>query len=193
MSITPYIVRVADISDEDLSAVYVGTENAISGGGRSRRGGRGDDDEDDDEAARELVDPVRVALDPAESFASVGEIISLDITASGDGSVNNAGLRVNWNAQVLRLVEIREGGLLSGDGAETSFTSNQAGQGTAAIGVGRLGSAGGVAPNGVIATLDFEVIGVGETQVQIVSAALRDDTGRPVAVDFEPAKVTVGQ
>ncbi len=191
MSITPYIVRVADITDEDLAAVYVGTENAISGGGRSRRGGRNNDDDEDGESVRELTDPIRVALEPAELFASVGDRISLDITASGEGSVNNAGLRVNWNAQILRLLDVREGGMLRSDGARTSFTSNQAGQGTAAIGVGRVGGVGGVDPNGVIATLDFEVIGIGETQVQIVSAALRDEGGRPMAVDFDQATVTV--
>ncbi|MCH8819684.1 MAG: hypothetical protein IIB03_05110, partial [Acidobacteria bacterium] len=108
-------------------------------------------------------------------FASVGDRISLDITASGEGSVNNEGLRVNGNAQVLRLVDVSEGDMLRSDGARTSFTSNQAGQGTAAIGVGRVGSVGGVDPNGVIAILDFEVIGLGVTQVQIVSAALRDE------------------
>ena len=98
---------------------------------------------------------------------------------------------LNWNAQVLRLIDMREGGMLGGDGARTSFTSNQAGGGTAAIGVGRVGSVGGVPPNGVIATLDFEVIGVGESQVQIVSAALRDDGGRPMAVEFDQATVVV--
>jgi hypothetical protein len=43
----------------------------------------------------------------------------------------------------------------------------------------------------VIATLEFEAIGIGQSQVQIVSAALRDESGRPVAVDFEQAQVTV--
>ena len=192
MSITPYIVRMADIDDENLEAVFVGTENAISGGGRASRGGRGNNnDDDDDEPLRELTDPVQVALQPAETFAAVGDRVSLDITASGEGSVNNAGLRVNWNAQVLRLVDVREGGMLSGDGARTSFTSNQAGGGTAAIGVGRVGSVGGVDPVGVIATLDFEVVGIGESQVQIVSAALRDEGGRPMAVEFDQARVSV--
>jgi len=193
MSITPYIVRMADIDAEDLEAVYVGTENAIGGGGGGGRRGnrRGNQDEEFDEQARELTDPVQVSLDPAELFASVGDRFTVDILAKGTGSVNNAGLRVNWNAQVLRLIEVTEGGMLGGDGAPTSFTSNQAGQGTAAIGAGRVGDVGGVDPRGVIATLEFEAIGIGQSQVQIVSAALRDESGRPVAVDFEQAQVTV--
>ena len=194
MSITPYIVRMADIDDEDLEAVYVGTENAISGGGRAGRGGgRNNNADDDEEPLRELSDPVQVAVQPAETFAAVGDTISLDITASGEGDVNNAGLRVNWNAQVLRLLDVREGSMLSGDGARTSFTSNQAGGGTAAIGVGRVGSVGGVDPVGVIATLEFEVIGAGESPVQIVSAALRDEGGRPMAVEFDQATIVVDQ
>ncbi|NKB87424.1 MAG: hypothetical protein GKS06_04300 [Acidobacteria bacterium] len=194
MSITPYIVRMADIDDEDLEAVYVGTENAIAGGGRGRNrrgggGGGGGDGEGDD--VRELTDPVLVSIEPAAAFASIGDRISMDVRASGEGSINNAGLRVNWNSQVLRLIDVSEGSMLSSDGAETSFTHNQAGQGTAAIGVGRVGDVGGVDPFGAIATLEFEVVGAGESQVQVVSAALRDAQGRPVAVDFEQATVTV--
>ena len=83
--------------------------------------------------------------------------------------------------------------MLASDGARTSFTYNQAGQGTAALGVGRVGSVGGVDPTGVLATLEFEVVGEGTTDVQIVSAALRDEQGRPMAVDFDQATVTVEQ
>jgi general secretion pathway protein D len=194
MSITPYIVRMADIDYEDLEAVYVGTENAIGGGGGGgRRGGRGGNNNANDEegSGRDLTDPVQVAISPASTFASVGERISVDITASGSGSINNAGMRVNWNSQVLRMIEIREGSMLGSDGSPTSFTSNQAGGGTAAIGIGRVGAVGGVTPTGVLATIEFECIALGESQVQLVSAALRDAAGRPVAVEFEQAAVTV--
>ena len=192
MSITPYIVRMADIDDVDLEAVYVGTENNISGGGRGNRGrnrGGSDDDEGVDDR-EELDDPILVSLEPAESYASVGDQIRMDIRASGDAGVNNAGMRVSWNPQVLRLSEISEGSLLNGDGARTSFTSNQAGQGSAAIGVGRIG-AGAIDAFGVLATLSFEVIGAGESQVSVVSASLRNEEGQPLPVTFEPATVVV--
>jgi hypothetical protein len=174
--------------------VFVGTENGISGGGRGRSGGGGGRDRDDEGGGdRDLTDPVQVSLRPGNTQAVVGDRVSIDITASGSGSLNNAGMRVNWNPQVLRLDAVNEGGLLSSDGARTSFTSNQAAQGTAALGVGRVGSVGGVAPNGVLATLEFEVIGAGTAAVQVVSAALRDEQGRPMAVDFDQAEVVAEQ
>jgi len=191
MSITPYIVRMADITEEDLATIYVGTEAAISGGG-NRRGGRGraTDDEGGDLEDGD-TEPILVSLMPTEQNAQVGQTLTVDVTTDGDGDVNNVGLRVNWNPQVLQFVEAREGSLLSSDGSETTFSSSAATQGTVAIGIGRVGQVGGVRAQGVLATLNFRVIGAGQTPVQIISAALRDSEGRPLPVAFRAAAVEV--
>ncbi|HJO03082.1 MAG TPA: secretin N-terminal domain-containing protein [Acidobacteriota bacterium] len=190
MSITPYIVRMADITEADLAAVYVGTEDAISGGGGGRRGGRGGSgqDEDGDPLAGE-ADPILVRLTPANQDTRVGQTLSVDVTTEGSGEINNVGLRVNWNPQVLRFVEATEGSLLSSDGAETTFSSSAATQGTVAIGIGRVGQVGGVMASGRLATINFRVVGEGQTPVQIISAALRDSEGRPLPVAFRAAAV----
>ena len=191
MSITPYIVRMADITEADLATIYVGTEDAISGGG-GRRGGRGRTTEDgggDLESGN--ADPILVSLEPAEQNAQVGQTLTVDVTTDGDGEINNVGLRVNWDPQVLQFVEAREGNLLSSDGSETTFSSSAATQGTVAIGIGRVGQVGGVRAQGVLATLNFRVVGDGQTPVQIISAALRDSEGRPLPVAFRAAAVEV--
>ncbi len=191
MSITPYIVRMADITEADLAAVYVGTEDAISGGG-GRRGGRsrsGQDEDSDFEAGD--ADPILVSLMPADQNAQVGQTLSVDVMTDGDADINNVGLRVNWNPQVLQFVEAREGNLLSSDGSETTFSSSAATQGTVAIGIGRVGQVGGIRARGVLATLNFRVVGAGQTPVQIISAALRDSEGRPLPVAFRAAAVEV--
>ena len=191
MSITPYIVRMADITEADLATIYVGTEDAIGGGG-SRRGGRGRtrDDEGGDLEGGD-TDPILVSLMPTEQNAQVGQTLTVDVTTDGDGDINNVGLRVNWNPQVLQFVEAREGNLLSSDGSETTFSSSAATQGTVAIGIGRVGQVGGVRAQGVLATLNFRVVGAGQTPVQIISAALRDSEGRPLPVAFRAAAVEV--
>ncbi len=189
MSITPYIVRMADITEADLAAVYVGTEDAISGGG-GRRGGRGragGETEDDQDIGD--TDPILVSLMPEQQSAQVGQTLTVDITTDGDDDINNVGLRVNWNPQVLQFVEAREGRLLDSDGSETTFSSSAATQGTVAIGIGRLGQVGGVRARGVLATLHFRVVGEGQTPVQIISAALRDEEGRPLPVAFRAAAI----
>ncbi len=187
MSITPYIVRMADITEADLATVYVGTEDAISGGGRGGRGRPGQDEEGDFGTGD--TDPILVSLMPADQNAQVGQTLSVDVMTDGDGDINNVGLRVNWNPQVLQFVEATEGNLLSSDGSETTFSSSAATQGTVAIGIGRVGQVGGVRARGVLATLNFRVVGVGQTPVQIISAALRDSEGRPQPVAFRAAAV----
>ena len=189
MSITPYIVRMADIIEADLAAVFVGTEDAISGGG-GRRGGRsrpGQNEDSDFEAGD--ADPILVSLMPADQNAQVGQTLSVDVMTDGDADINNVGLRVNWNPQVLQFVEAREGNLLSSDGSETTFSSSAATQGTVAIGIGRVGQVGGIRARGVLATLNFRVVDAGQTPVQIISAALRDSEGRPLPVAFRAAAV----
>ena len=192
MSITPYIVRMADITEADLAAMYVGTENAISGGGGGggRRGSRrqlGEDQEGDVQTGD--ADPILVSLIPADQNTQVGQTLSVDVATDGDVDVNNIGLRVNWNPKVLEFEEAREGSLLSSDGSETTFSSNAAIQGTVAIGSGRVGQVGGVMARGVLATLSFRVVGVGQTPVEIISAALRDAEGRPLPVVFQAAVI----
>ncbi len=188
MSITPYIVRMADITEADLAAIYVGTEDAISGGGR--RGGRGrarGDTEDSQEVGD--TDPILVSLMPEQQSAQVGQTLTVDVTTDGDDDINNVGLRVNWNPQILQFVEAREGRLLDSDGSETTFSSSAATQGTVAIGIGRVGQVGGVRARGVLATLHFRVVGEGQTPVQIISAALRDEDGRPLPVAFRASAI----
>ena len=194
LSITPYIVRMADIDEPDMQAVFIGTENNISGGGRSR-GGRNRNNNDDDEGGitdeLEIDEPILLSVQPGETFAAVGDRLSVDVSANGAAGINNAGLRVTWNPQVLRLVEASEGSLLGSDGSRTSFTSNQAGQGTVAMGIGRVGDVGEVDAIGVLAALQFEVIGTGESQITVASASLRNQSGRPMPVDFEQGNVIV--
>ena len=195
MSITPYVVRMADINEQDLATVYVGTEANISGGGGGRRGGGrrgGGDDEEGEGEPVEPQDPIRVSIQPAEQTAGVGQRLRVEIRVDGTLEINNAGMRVSYDASVLRLIDSTEGTLLSGDGAETSFQASAA-SGSVAIGIGRVGDQGGILASGVLAALVFEVVGAGESPLQVVSAALRDMEGRPLPVQFEAGLVRANE
>lgn len=198
MAITPHIVRMADITDEDLAPVYVGTENSITGGGGSaRRGGTraragGNNDESEDDGGGQIdSEPILVAIEPAEQSVSVGQRVRLDVRVDGNGDINNAGMRVGFNPAVLRFIEATEGNLLNSDGAQTSFQTGATAQGSVALGIGRVGQVGGVRARGVVVTLEFEAVAPGSANVQIVSAAIRDEAGRPLPADFDPAVVVV--
>lgn len=193
LSITPHIVRMADIREEDMVPVYVGTEAAISGLGGRRGRGRSRGPEPAGEMAEGDVprEPIEVSLEPAQQSVSVGQQFTIDVVASGTAEVNNAGMRIGYDSRMLRFVDGAEGGLLSSDGAETSFQTGATAQGSVAFGIGRIGQAGGVPARGTIVTLTFEAVAAGESAIQVVSAAIRDQGGRPLPVNFETATVTV--
>ncbi len=196
LSITPYVVRMPDITQEDLEPVYVGTENNLSGGSGSRRGGRrtrgGSEGEDEEDLAAE-EDPILVQLLPAEQSAGVGRRVSVDVVVDGNVDINSAGMRISFNPQVLRFVEAREGNVLRADGADTSFQSSASATGSVAVGIGRVGNVGGVIASGTLLTLEFETIGAGESGIQFASAVLRDIDGRPLPVQFSQATVRVNE
>jgi general secretion pathway protein D len=194
LSITPYIVRMANIEEEDLLPIYVGTENALTGGGASgRRGSRdsSDDDEEEDGSALEERAPINVAILPADVQAAVGDQIELEVVAQGGANVNNAGMRISYDPRVLRFIEAIEGDVLSSDGAETSFQTSAAASGSVAVGIGRVGGGRGVLASGTLVRFVFEAIGEGDATVQVMSAAIRDEQGRPLPLELEPAQVIV--
>lgn len=195
LSITPYIVRMANIEEEDLLPIYVGTENALSGGGTgARRGGGGrssDDEDEEDGGSLEQRDPVTVSILPGSLQASVGDRLEVSVVAQGSEEVNNAGMRVSYDPRVLRFVEAIEGDVLSSDGAETSFQTSAAASGSVAVGIGRVGGGRGVNVSGTLVRFVFEAIGEGDSTVQVMSAAIRDEQGRPLPLELEPAQVIV--
>ncbi|MFQ5744617.1 MAG: cohesin domain-containing protein [Acidobacteriota bacterium] len=187
LSITPHILRRAEITDDDLRAIYVGTEAKISGStvGPSRavsppRGLPGT------QAAAVL------AVTPSEEVVSVGEEFDLDVTVEGAADAFSAGLRLSFDPSVIEYVDAFEGDFLDQDGAETSFQASQAGAGSLAVGLARLGdAAGGITGAGSLVTLVFRAVGAGTTDVEITSAAIRNAGGRPLAVQMLPATVEV--
>lgn len=198
LSITPYVVRMADITEQDLAPIYVGTEASLGGGGAGGRRGssRGGDDEDDDGGGgggrgEEAGEPLIVSITPQSQSAAVGSEVTVAIEVDGDAEINNAGMRVAYDARVLRFVEAREGNLLSSDGNETSFQTSAAAAGSVAVGIGRVGSGEGVYAGGTLFELVFEAVAEGDATIQVTTAAIRDADGRPLPVQFERADVRV--
>ena len=190
LSITPHILRMAEITQEDLEAVYVGTEANISGGGRgSRRGGRGGDEADEDDEA--LQDPVVVELLPAELDMFPGRDFRLDINLEGNQEIYSAGLRVSFDPTSVEFLRAEEGSLLNGDGSDTSYQAARASQGNIAIGLSRMGEVGGVLSSGTLATLVFQVLAPGQSEISVGSAAIRSADGQPLPVEFRPARLRV--
>ena len=196
ISITPHLLRAAEITAEDMRPVYVGTQTAVTGarfsaaaGGGAVGGVRGANAAGAGEAQQ--TQPATMALLPAEHVVVVDEEFAVDVTVDTPSELFSAGFQLQFNPQHIVYVDYFEGGFLDRDGAEISMQATSGGAGIVWLGMSRMGAENGVAGGGSLATLIFRAVSPGESEIDISSAALRGTMGAAIAVQMTPARVTV--
>jgi len=189
ISITPHIIRAPEITADDMRAVYVGTQTAVTGAAfrvapsaRAVAAGAG---------ASPPTEPATLALLPAEHVVLIDEEFAIDVTVNTPSELFSAGFQLQFNPQHIAYVDYFEGGFLDRDGAEITVQATSGGPGVVRIGMSRMGSETGISGGGSLVTLVFRAVGPGTSQIEISSAALRAPLGAPIAVQMTPAQVTV--
>ena len=196
MSITPHILRTADITGADLASLYVGTElnvgpSALSGGSSGAvDSGAGPSAEPPTE---EPENAVTLALLPASNNVMLGQEFTVELVVEDVANLFSAGIQLSFDPEVLEYVDSDRGGFLASDGADVTFQSAPSGAGSVATGMSRIGSVGGMAGSGPLATFTFLAVGEGRTNISISAGTLRGLDGRPLPVQFQVAEVVVEQ
>jgi len=196
MSITPHILRTADITGEDLASLYVGTELVIGGsaGSPGAAGSPGPGAGPSEGLPPEPPeDAVTLALLPVTNNVQLGQEFTVDLVVEGASDLFSAGVQLSFDAAVIEYVDADRGGFLASDGAEATFTAAPSGAGRVATGMSRLGPVGGIAGSGPLARFTFRTVGEGRTNITISAGTLRGLDGRPMPVQFEVAEVIVTQ
>jgi len=200
ISITPHLLRAAEITAEDLRSVYVGTSASVGGGAFSATAGRGGvsaigagSGPSAEAGASAEAPPATMSLLPADHVVTIDEEFAVDVSVNTSAEVFSAGLQLQFDPAVVQYVDYFEGGFLDRDGAELTVQANGAGPGIVRIGMTRMGSEEGVSGGGSLITLVFRAVGEGTTPIEISSAALRAPMGAPVATQMSAAQVTVRQ
>jgi len=206
ISITPHLLRSAQITAEDMNPVYVGTSLTVTGGNFPAGGGRGGvsaigaagaagaagaGGRGRGEPQPQDVPPATMSLLPAEHVVVTDEEFAVDVTIDTSAEVFSAGFQLTYDPAVVSYVDYFEGGFLDRDGAEMTMQVTGAGPGILRVGMARMGSDAGVNGGGSLVTLVFRAVGEGETAIEISSAALRAPLGAPLAVTMNAAQVTV--
>jgi general secretion pathway protein D len=200
ISITPHLLRGAQITAEDLDAVYVGTATGIGGLGAAagfpggpRPGAPGAAPGPGGGAAGQQApeQPAVLALLPAEHVIQVDQEFAIDVAVQGATDMNSAGFELRFDPSVIDYVDFFEGGFIDRDGAEATVQVNRGGAGIIRVGMARMGTQQGISGSGSLVTLVFRGLGEGTTTLQIAAAALRRPAGGPIATQMLPASVTV--
>ena len=136
--------------------------------------------------------PARLAVTvPATPLQMGGQPYNVPVTLSNAAGLSSVSLTITYNPAVLRATVVNEGSVLRGDGARTSFVPTiDANIGRIDLAVARPGDTAGASGSGVLASIVFEAIGAGTSQIALSGIGV-GPTGLPVPLQFVPSTVTV--
>lgn len=136
--------------------------------------------------------PTRVTVTPpADALQMGGQPYNVPLTVTNASALSSLTLTVTYNPAVLRAVAVNEGSVMRTDGATTSFVPKiDATTGRIDLVVTRPGDKLGATGSGLLASVVFEAIGAGTSQISLSGLGL-SATGQSVPLQFVPASVTV--
>jgi general secretion pathway protein D len=136
--------------------------------------------------------PGLVVFTPAPVEAKQGANFTVALQANGVSDLYAALMRVKFDPLALKLIGVERGSLPAMDGQQPMFTRNiQSDAGEVSINITRLPGTGGVSGSGALATLTFQAVGRGVTEIACVDLSLRNSQQQPVAAAPPKLAVTI--
>jgi len=136
--------------------------------------------------------PNLVVFTPAPVEVKPGANFTATLQANGVSDLYSALVRVKFDPQALKLIGVQRGSLPAMDGQQPLFTRNiQGDAGEVSINITRLPGTGGVSGSGALATLTFQAVGRGATEIACLDLSLRDSQQQPVPAAPPKLAVTI--
>ena len=127
---------------------------------------------------------------PAEPVVAVGEQIEIGVSVANVKQLFGIPMRFGYNPKLLRLVDIRRGTFLQGDGQDLIFSKNiRQRVGLAAVNISRFPGTGGVDGRGLLVKLVFEGVASGRSDVKVTPTGARDAESKRMQI--APGQVSV--
>ena len=103
-----------------------------------------------------------------------------------------APFHLKYDPQVLRLIEVKPGSLLSSDGQKIVFTRNILNDsGDATVNLNRMPGTGGIGGSGPLATFTFQAVNPGVTVVTFSELTARNSQLQPIQAGIPRASVMI--
>ena len=140
--------------------------------------------EPQDSTSSEQADPAQsettIFVSPATVNASVGEHFFIYINISDVVDLYGWEFKLGWNASLLEVVSVEEGGFLK-SGGETFFSEKiNNTDGYVHLACTLLGDVSGVNGSGILAIIEFHVKATGECVLDLYDTALGDSNLQPI-------------
>lgn len=134
--------------------------------------------------------PLKVLIRPSSDAPMLNALVTVNVNVENAKDLFAAPMRLGFDPKVLKLIEIRRGPFMAGDGAGVTFDPTRLEDG-AIIGLNRTAGAGGMSGTGTLVTLLFQAVGRGTTQVSFTELTLRDAKLADIGAEATPATITV--
>lgn len=136
--------------------------------------------------------PARLIVTPPGTELQVGgQPYTVALSLENAAKVATMSLVVTYNPAVLRASVANEGNALRADGATTSFAPKiDATTGRIDLAIARPGDTVGASGSGLLASIVFEAIAPGQSQIAVAGVAMNPE-GQRVPLQLVPATVTV--
>jgi general secretion pathway protein D len=115
----------------------------------------------------------------------------VNVLLKGAQNVYSVPLQVSYDPNVLQVVNVSNGGLLSQDGQAVALVHRDDPPGALQISATRPPGANGVSGQGAVVTLTFLAKGTGQSALTISKGGARDPAMQPMQVAGAVATITV--
>jgi len=124
----------------------------------------------------------RLSLMPSVQEAQVNSTFTVRLQVDNVSDLFSTPLRIRYDQQVLRLLDVQRGPFLSGDGAQVTFSdSRDEASGLVIVNMNRIPGSGGITGSGVLLEMKFQAVARGDATVRLEDATLRDARLEPIS------------
>jgi general secretion pathway protein D len=201
----PHIVRAQDVFDSNTRAIDVGTANAITlhrtttganepgppsapSGAAAQPGST----PPDQSAASAPAGSALLSFDPPSLSQAVGATFTVNVNLSGGQNVFSVPLQILYNPNVLQLVNVSNGPMLSQDGQAVALVHrDDSMMGILQLTASRPPGSAGISGDGQVFTLTFQAKAPGQATLSINRASLKNASMQSIPAGGSQAIVTV--
>jgi len=198
MTITPYIIRSIPLTEDDLKPLWVnlGTPSVSSGGSPSEEeeptlermgASQGRETQDAQERGQNRID-----LSPANFEITEGREFRVSVVVQSADEIGSMTVNLSYNPSVIELKQIVQGSIAGQMGEDVPFLQNiDNSSGTCTIGFSSTDIARGFKGAGRIATLVFDSVAKGDSQLTFTSVTANGPSGQAVQFVSREGRVRV--
>ncbi len=134
---------------------------------------------------------INLSVVPPTTTQAVGSTFQVSVVANGAQDLYSLPLQLQFNSQVLQLVNVDSGDLLGRDGQAVATVHRDEGNGLVNISTSRPPGVKGVEGQGSVAVLTFKAIAAGDSTIALPRVAARNSTQANLPVTGSTATVHV--